>query len=210
MDTARDIDEELTSHFQIYFEARDKFCLTQKVNREAEIRGCLHILGGIHATWQGLMRQPEYRDITPQFSLIDDLLFIVCFSLAQPLVDCKIGEIPDSLICEATQVSLDLLEMLFTMDPNPTDEIAKYLENVIHVSVMNCGPAWDIVNSRCNSYIKLIDDDLVGDYFQVLINWLGPMLAYAEEANSEHFDGTRVLWANSIFFQEQDDNSEDF
>lgn len=208
MDIARDIDEEIASHFEIYFEARNQVFFTQKTNREAQIRGYFHVLAGIHATWQGLMGQPEYRDVTPRFSLIDDLLFIVCFSLAQPLVDSKIGEIPDSLICEATQVSLDLLELMFTADPNPSDDAAKYLENVLHVSVMNCGPAWDIVNARCSKYAALVEDDLVGDDFQVLVNWLGPMLAYAEEANSELFEGTRVLWANGIFFEEHVD--EDF
>ena len=205
MDIARNIDEEIASHFEIYFEARNQVFFTQKMDREAQIRGYFHVLAGIHATWQGLMCQPEYREVTPRFSSIDDLLFIVCFSIAQPLVDSKIGEIPDSLICEATQVSLDLLELMFTADPNPSDDIAKYLENILHVSVMNCGPAWDIVNARCNKCAALVEDDLVGDDFQILVNWLGPMLAYAEEANSEHFEGARVLWANNIFFKDNDD-----
>jgi len=210
VNVSRDIDGELKSYFEIFYFARDKFCLTNKVDHESEIRGCLNILGGVHATWQGLMDHEEYRYVTPQFSLIDDLIFITCFSLAQPLVDSKIGEIPDSLISEVTHVSLELLELMFTADSNPSDDIARYLENVLHISVMNCGPAWDIANTALNRYATLINDDMVGDNYQTLVNWIGPMVAFAEEANSEHFEGTRVLWANDIFFKENEDFDLDF
>ncbi len=195
-----DYDEEIRQRFAMLHLAWDEAHWQRKKDPTVELRKYLHILGGISATWQGILNSKHYHRISPRFELDTRLTTSLCKCICDILINTHPKyRIPESLASEIQELAIELLELHVLADASPSKFIIQSFENVIHILNMKSVGGWEVAQRAVENYSKMVDHEVLGDEFQSLVDLIGPSVAYAEYTQSEDFDSVPEYWANDLY-----------
>ena len=106
-----DVDERIRQQFLLLHQAWNDAHFLRKEDPTDNLRKYLHILGGISATWQGILKSDQYYKVSPNMVLDSGLTRWVSWDICNTLVNVHPKyQIPESLAGEIQELAIDLLE----------------------------------------------------------------------------------------------------
>jgi hypothetical protein len=201
-----DVDEKIRQQFLLLHLAWEDAHWLRKKDPTDELRKYLHVLGGISATWQGILKSDQYYKVSPNMVLDSGLTRWVSWDICNILVNTHPKyQIPESLGGEIQELAIEILELHVLSDVSPDKIYMQSLESLIHVLNMKSDSGWKVADRAVKQYASLVNDEVFGAEFQSLVDLIGPSVDYAEYTFSEQFDSIPQYWANDLYRDYQTD-----
>ena len=204
-----DVEQRIRQQFLLLHRAWDDAHWMRKEDPTDELRRYLHVLGGISATWQGILKSDQYYKVSPNMVLDSGLTKSVSWSICNIMVNTHPKyQMPESLAGELQELAIELLELHVLSDFSPDKTYMQSLESLIHVLNMRSVNGWKVAERAVEHYATLVDHEVMGDEFQSLVDLIGPSVAYTEYTGTEDFDSIPQFWANDLFRDYRTDGHE--
>jgi hypothetical protein len=195
-----DVDEKIRQQFLLLHLAWDDASWLRKEDPTDKLRKFLHVLGGISATWQGILKSDQYYKVSPNMVLDSHLTTSVSWDICNIMVNTHPKyQMPESLAGELQELAIEILELHVLSDVSPDKTYMQSLESLIHVLNMKTGSGWKVADRAVKQYASLVNDEIFGEEFQSLVDLIGHSVDYAEYTFSEDFDSTPQYWANDLY-----------